>query len=312
MNAADNFARALSHLGVKVLRTALPRLSPAERLRMLRAVQNRALETMGDGEQALLRRYAAKTVDLCLERVTTPKQAEILTDTNRSALERIDPCYLSEACASLINMARLHPRLVDPASNTVRAGDVRPVVVGPWLMEIGFELLYWIPYVRAQLKRLGIAKERVTVVSRGGAEGWYDDIAGRYLDLLDVMTPQEFHDWTSGVGAGEEIAQGNRKTFKAERLETDILDRVLAKASIGDSQCIMPSAMYGLMRNVWRGRFGSHGLEAHLDAYVAEQATSDRAALQRPLRRSQVLSFAHLPQNTGARRPGAKSSELVE
>jgi hypothetical protein len=128
-------------------------------------------------------------------------------------------------------------------------------------MEIGFELIYWIPYLRAALTRLGISKDRVIAISRGGVEGWYGDIAGRYLDILDVMTPQEFHDWTSGEGQGEEIVQGNRETFLAETFETSVLDRVLSKAGISDYQVIMPSAMYALMRNVWRGRFGSHGLK---------------------------------------------------
>src|SRR4029453_3718659 len=99
-------------------------------------------ETMGDGEAVALRRYAAKTMKLCIERVSPQKQVEVLTDSAREALTRIDPSYLSEACASVINMSRLPERLVDPASFTARAEDKRPVVVGPWQMEIGFELLY--------------------------------------------------------------------------------------------------------------------------------------------------------------------------
>ena len=43
-----------------------------------------------------------------------------------------------------------------------------PIVVGPWLGEVGFELLYWIPFLRWALAEAGIAADRVTVVSRGG------------------------------------------------------------------------------------------------------------------------------------------------
>jgi len=203
-------------------------------------------------------------MDLCVERLTTAQQVEVITDATRKALSRVKRNYLSEACAALVNMARLQPRMIDPASFTVREDDPRPVVVGPWLMEIGFELLYWIPYLRATLSRLGIPKERVIAISRGGVKSWYADIAGRYLDILDVMTPQEFHDWTSGEGQGDEILQGNRKLFSAEAFETTILDRVLAPAAVTNYQVIMPSAMYALMRNVWRGRFGSHGVKDYL------------------------------------------------
>ena len=233
----------------------------------LSALQNWTLEMMGDGEEVILRRYVTKTMDLCLERLAPRQQVKVLTDSTRKALARIDRNYLPKACASIINMARMHPRLLDPASFTARAEDQRPVIVGPWLMEIGFELLYWIPYLRAELARLGIAKERVIAISRGGVDGWYGDIAGRYLDILDVMTPEEFHAWTSGQGGGEseEILLGNRKPFRAETFETTLLDRALKQAGIGDHQVIMPSAMYGLMRNVWKARFGSHVLEAKLD-----------------------------------------------
>jgi hypothetical protein len=239
-------------------------LSPEERIQALCKLQNRTLETLGDAEALMFRRYAAKTMDLCVERLTTQQQVEVLTDGARKALSRVDRNYLSEACAALINMARLQPRMIDPASFTARADDPRPVVVGPWLLEIGFELLYWLPYLRAELARLGVPKERVIAISRGGTDAWYSDIAGRHLDILDVMTPQEFHDWTSGQGQGDEIMQGNRKTFFAESFETTILDRVLTPTGIKDYQVIMPSAMYALMRNVWRGRFGSHGLKETL------------------------------------------------
>src|SRR6266545_2529070 len=100
---------------LKALRWALSYLSPAERMTGLYKLQNRTLETMGDGEAVVLRRYAAKTMELCIERVSPLQQVEVLTDSTRKALARIDRSYLSEACAAVINMSRLPERLVDPA-----------------------------------------------------------------------------------------------------------------------------------------------------------------------------------------------------
>jgi hypothetical protein len=257
VSPVDIVARTLSRLGLKALRQALKRLPPSERLTVLNEVQKRVLKTLGDDEASFLRRYAAKTMETCLARVSPPEQSEIITGATRRALECMDRNYVFDTCASLTNMSNIHPRMVDPASFTATAGDLRPLVVGPWLMEIGFELLYWIPYLRAQLAQLGIPRHRVIAISRGGAAGWYGDIAGRYLDILDVMTPQEFHDWTSGAESGD-ILEGNRKPFNASPLETTILDRVLQRANIDDYQVIMPSAMYGLLRNVWCARFASH------------------------------------------------------
>ena len=48
-----------------------------------------------------------------------------------------------------------------------------PVLVGPWAGEVGFELVYWIPFVRWALGHAGIDPARVTVLSRGGTASWY-------------------------------------------------------------------------------------------------------------------------------------------
>lgn len=266
MSVSDFITWALTRLGLRALRQALVHLPPADRMDVLYDVQTRTLKSMGETDSAALRSYAAKTMERCLSRVSGREQAQIVTLAGRRALGCIDKKHVFEACASLTNMAQAHPRMVDPASFNVDANDPRPVVVGPWLMEIGFELLYWIPYLRAQLARLGIPKERVIAVSRGGAEGWYGDIAGRYLDILDVMTPQEFHDWTSGHEEGGDLLEGNRKPFTAGPFETAILDRVLKPQGINAYQFIMPSAMYGLFRNIWRSRLGSRWIERHLMA----------------------------------------------
>ncbi len=53
----------------------------------------------------------------------------------------------------------------------------RPIIVGPWTGEVGFELLYWVPFVRWSVARYGIPPERLFVVSRGGAAPWYGRLA---------------------------------------------------------------------------------------------------------------------------------------
>ena len=61
------------------------------------------------------------------------------------------------------------------------------VIVGPWCSEVGYELLYWIPFVRHLLRVRGVTPDRVAIVSRGGVSGWYGDLGSRYLDLLDWL-----------------------------------------------------------------------------------------------------------------------------
>ena len=64
-----------------------------------------------------------------------------------------------------------------------------PIIAGPWLGEVGYEALYWLPFLRWVQDRYRIRPERLTVVSRGGVEHWYEGIAARYVDLFDLVTP---------------------------------------------------------------------------------------------------------------------------
>src|SRR5436189_234162 len=68
----------------------------------------------------------------------------------------------------------------------------RPILIGPWLSEAGFELLYWIPFL-AWAKAYGnLDPSQLVVISRGGAASWYRDITPNYEDVLSFYSPDEF------------------------------------------------------------------------------------------------------------------------
>src|SRR5262247_4413537 len=99
-----------------------------------------------------------------------------------------------------MNMRHLVPRPIRRAASAFLARQTRerfrgdlaematrgvPIVAGPWLGEVGFELLYWVPFLRWCAERLTIDPERFVVVSRGGTENWYRPFASRYADVFD-------------------------------------------------------------------------------------------------------------------------------
>ena len=65
-----------------------------------------------------------------------------------------------------------------------KAGRAAPVLLGPFLGEIGYELQYWIPFLRRLLSEHRIAPEQATVMTRGGAALWYRDFAAHAVDVL--------------------------------------------------------------------------------------------------------------------------------
>jgi hypothetical protein len=124
------------------------------------------------------------------------------------------------------------------------------LIVGPWLSELGFEVLYWIPFVTWLQQRFELPPERLVVVSRGGVSSWYGALVGTYLDLLDGFTEDEFRHHTEerwqSVGGQKQMAFGpfDREALRRVGLDVDRHGRGV----------LHPSLMYNLFRGFWRGR----------------------------------------------------------
>ena len=73
----------------------------------------------------------------------------------------------------------------------------RTLVVGPWLSEVGYEALYWVPFLRWVKEAFRLDASRVVAVSRGGVGSWYEGIAGRYIEI----------DFVAGSKATKELRQ---------------------------------------------------------------------------------------------------------
>ena len=67
-----------------------------------------------------------------------------------------------------------------------------PVLAGSWLGEIAFELLYWVPILRWAISEFPGLRDRLVVLSRGGAGPWYRGLAWRYIDLFEHFGLQGF------------------------------------------------------------------------------------------------------------------------
>jgi hypothetical protein len=131
------------------------------------------------------------------------------------------------------------------------AREARPIVVGPWLGEVGFELLYWVPFVRAFAERYRIAPERLIVVSRGGAATWYSPFAGGAADALAFMGPDQFRE------RNDERSDrlGEQKQIAMTPFDEEILEQVRRQQG-RDVAVLHPSLMYRLFAPYWWGHRG--------------------------------------------------------
>jgi len=132
-----------------------------------------------------------------------------------------------------------------------------PIIVGPWLGEVGYEALYWVAFVRWFADYYRIDRSRLIVVSRGGVGAWYDDFAGRYVELLDLFTPEQLAE-----GHARRRAAGDQKQLDAGGFDQDVLARVRDHLGIRSSAGCHPSTMFRLLRRFW---LGTESLQRVLD-----------------------------------------------
>ena len=132
-----------------------------------------------------------------------------------------------------------------------------PILVGPWLSEVGYEVLYWRPFLMWMVDRYGIPPERLIAVSRGGVGHWYDGIASRYVELLDLVDDKEFAAKNAARRSG-----GDQKQISPGEFDSDIIERVAARHLNGRTPKIChPSLMFRLFRRFW---FGDRSLDFFL------------------------------------------------
>jgi hypothetical protein len=145
---------------------------------------------------------------------------------------------------------------------SVAAGS-GPIVVGPWLSEVGYEALYWVPFVRWFTRQYGIDPDRVIALSRGGVRSWYGGIASRYVEQFELFTPEEF-------SARNESRRGpaDQKQFARSPFDDELIARACASLGIRGAAVCHPSAMFGLLRQFW---LGNDSLQ-HLLDYTAFDA----------------------------------------
>src|SRR5688572_26190830 len=143
--------------------------------------------------------------------------------------------------AEWLEELRIEERRIGRRLATLASGS-RPVLVGPWSGEVGFELLYWIPFVSWALHQAAVSPERIVIVSRGGPASWYSHLGGRYVDVLSHVTPQEFRSRT----------EQHKKQRTMGPFDREIVRKVIADVGLDRPFLLHPGLMYRLFHPFWK------------------------------------------------------------
>ena len=168
------------------------------------------------------------------------------------------------------------------------------IVAGPWLSEVGFETLYWVPFLRWVKAAFRVDPSRVVASSRGGVASWYRGIADRYVEIWDHIDPADFVRRTGERGATKQL-----EVSAFDREVVQVVERV-----VGSRVAVLhPSLMYRLFSLFWSGQRA----QSFLDARTRFEAISpspilDPATLPREYVAVKFYAARSLPDTPDVRR----------
>ena len=176
------------------------------------------------------------------------------------------------------------------------ASGTQTIVVGPWLGEVGFELLYWAPFLGWFAEEFRVDPERLLVVSRGGTASWYRPFAAGYREIFDYLSPEAFRQRHHERVA----ANGEQKQTRVLAFEHELLQRLTA--DVRHRAMLHPSTMYRLFGPFWWGHVDESWVHRHaryrrLEPPVAAAA----AAVPRPYVAAKFYFNDCFPATDGSR-----------
>lgn len=145
-----------------------------------------------------------------------------------------------EALRGVAGQQKTHKSLFDEIERIARHQG--PVVVGPWTGEVGFELLYWIPFVEWIRAHWKLSPERELVISRGGVASWYGRDQSQYADIFSLFEPDDFR---------VAVADEKRKHRRPGAFDERVTEAVSTQRGLTDVHVLHPGLMYRAFAPYW-------------------------------------------------------------
>jgi hypothetical protein len=158
------------------------------------------------------------------------------------------------------------------------------ILVGPWLSEVGFEILYWIPLLNWAAQRYGLERERMVALTRGGAGAWYADLCATAIDAFEFHSTEEVRSFNERRSR----ETGSLKQLTIRDLERDLISQARARLGGERLTVLHPSLLYNLLGAFW----------AHRRPIMFVERRSDfRRLPTRGLGESTPVDMAELPRD---------------
>jgi hypothetical protein len=159
------------------------------------------------------------------------------------------------------NLADTEERVRGQVARLAKRGGA--VLAGPWTGEVGFELLYWIPFLRWAVREFPDLRGRIVYISRGGTKDWLKGLDAQYVDILTMFPSEDF---------ARHRALADKQRHGMAEFEERVCEAVKQERGLADAQVLHPSVLYqayfrflkanqlAYPKSVERGEHGVEGL----------------------------------------------------
>jgi hypothetical protein len=218
----------------------------------LREFARRVQEQRQRSEQIIAQQTTRRSTELERLDRTISNHVEQLDHLKRD-MSRLRKAFRSHA---LRTERLMPPQLTDRLGVVKRleriAASGRPIIAGPWTGEVGYEILYWAPFIRWFVRQYQVDPDRIRVVSRGGPQSWYQGAGDHYVDALSYFSPDEFRERAA--------VRAWMKQDRVTMLDREILRRSRASLGTGPFSMLHPSLMFRSFKGFWGGRLSINEL----------------------------------------------------
>lgn len=109
------------------------------------------------------------------------------------------------------------------------------LIAGPWMGELGFEILYWAPLINS------LFCENLLVISRGGTSSIYPS-KSKYLELFEHI--DQAH-WNKFIGRRQRVL-GGEKQRSVLPSEISVIKKILKNENINENRIMHPMQMFAM------------------------------------------------------------------
>ncbi len=141
-----------------------------------------------------------------------------------------------------------------PAYRQLLLRSSAPILAGPFRGELGFEALYWLPFL-ARLRQEGIAPDRLIPIGRAGSAVWYETPQG--LELYAMRAPRDLRI----ENMEQRMRWGLLKQTHVSPWDRQVLRDAAETLHLKRYWTLHPAWMYQLLTPVWNEAAGLQTLD---------------------------------------------------